>query len=152
MLSSDKNKLVDKVNTAFANIGKSNGTKMPPSTNNADSYAYDLWVSHQLVSLANKRKELAEKACIKAGIMLDKEKDPRPEGTKEVLFSGDNVAISLNVSGAATRINTDKLLAYLDTHLMEIGAPPDLLPDAVKFASSKSRPAHVFSTYLLTND
>jgi hypothetical protein len=148
MLSSDKNKLVDKVNTAFASIGKGNGTKMPPSTNNADSYAYDLWVSHQLVSLANKRKELAEKACIKAGIMLDKEKDPRPEGTKEVLFSGDNVAISLNVSGAATRINTEKLLAYLVEH----GVPNKTLDEAIASASSKSRPAHVFSTYLLTND
>ena len=148
MQSSDKNKLVDKVNTAFANIGKANGTKMPPSTNNSDSYAYDLWVAHQLVALANKRKELAEKACIKAGIMLDKEKDPRPEGTKEVLFNGDNVAISLAVSNAAMRINNEKLLAYL----AENGVPGDVLEEAIAHASSKSRPAHVFSTYLLTND
>jgi len=148
MQSSDKNKLVDKVNTAFANIGKANGTKMPPSTNNSDSYAYDLWVAHQLVSLANKRKELAEKACIKAGIMLDKEKDPRPEGTKEVLFNGDNVAISLAVSNAAMRINNEKLVAYLAEH----GVPGGILDDAIAHATSKSRPAHVFSTYLLTND
>jgi len=148
MLSSDKNKLVDKVNTAFNGIGKTNGTKMPPSTNNSDSYAYDLWVAHQLVSLANKRKELAEKACIKAGIMLDKEKDPRPEGTKEVLFNGDNVAISLAVSNAAMRINNEKLVAYLAEH----GVPGGILDDAIAHATSKSRPAHVFSTYLLTND
>ena len=148
MLSSDKNKLVDKVNTAFSNIGKVNGTKMPPSTNNSDSYAFDLWIAHQLVALANKRKELAEKACIKAGIMLDKEKDPRPEGTKEVLFTGDNVAISLAVSNAAMRINNEKLLAYLAEH----GVPGGILDEAIAHASSKSRPAHVFSTYLLTND
>ena len=148
MLSSDKNKLVDKVNTAFSNIGKANGTKMPPSTNNSDSYAFDLWIAHQLVALANKRKELAEKACIKAGIMLDKEKDPRPEGTKEVLFSGDNVAISLAVSNAAMRINNEKLVAYLAEH----GVPGSILDEAIASASSKSRPAHVFSTYLLTND
>jgi hypothetical protein len=148
MQSSDKNKLVDKVNTAFSNIGKANGTKMPPSTNNSDSYAYDLWVAHQLVSLANKRKELAEKACIKAGIMLDKEKDPRPEGTKEVLFTGDNVAISLAVNNAAMRINNEKLVAYLAEH----GVPGGILDEAIAHATSKSRPAHVFSTYLLTND
>jgi hypothetical protein len=148
MQSSDKNKLVDKVNTAFANIGKANGTKMPPSTNNSDSYAFDLWVAHQLVSLANKRKELAEKACIKAGIMLDKEKDPRPEGTKEVLFNGENVAISLAVSNAATRVNPDKLIE----ELFKRGVDSHLLNDAIANASSKSRPAHVFSTYLLTND
>jgi len=148
MQSSDKNKLVDKVNTAFANIGKVNGTKMPPSTNNSDSYAYDLWVAHQLVALANKRKELAEKACIKAGIMLDKEKDPRPEGTKEVLFNGDNVAISLAVSNAATRVDVNKVVSYL----IEKGVSIGLLDAAIANASSKSRPAHVFSTYLLTND
>ena len=148
MQSSDKNKLVDKVNTAFANIGKANGTKMPPSTNNSDSYAYDLWVAHQLVALANKRKELAEKACIKAGIMLDKEKDPRPEGTKEVLFNGDNVAISLAVSNAATRVDVNKVVSYL----IEKGVSIGIIDCAIANASSKSRPAHVFSTYLLTND
>ncbi len=146
--SSDKNKLVDKVNTAFTNIGKSNGTKMPPSTSNTDSYAYDYWVAQQLVALANKRKEQAEKAAVKAGVLLDKEKNPQPEGNKQVVYHGDNVAISLAVSNAAERVNADKLIAYLAEHDVDA----QLLNDAIANATSKSRPAHVFTTYLLTND
>jgi len=146
--SSERNKLTDAVNTKFADIGKKNGTRMPASTSNTDSYAYDLWVAQQLVALANKRKEHAEKAAIKAGVLLDKEKNPQPEGSKQVVYSGDNVAISLAVSNAATRVNTDKLIAYLAEHDVDA----QLLHDAIASASSKSRPAHVFSTYLLTND
>ena len=146
--SSERNKLTDAVNTKFADIGKKNGTRMPASTSNTDSYAYDLWVAQQLVALANKRKEHAEKAAIKAGVLLDKEKNPQPEGSKQVVYNGDNVAISLAVSNAAARISIEKLLAYLTEH----GVPGGLLDDAIANASSKSRPAHVFSTYLLTND
>jgi hypothetical protein len=146
--SSDKNKLVDKVNTAFTNIGKSNGTKMPSSTSNTDSYAYDYWVAQQLVALANKRKEQAEKAAVKAGVLIDKEKNPQPEGSKSVVYNGDIMSISLAVSNAAERVNADKLLAYL----AENGVPDDILEEAIAHASSKSRPAHVFTTYLLTND
>ena len=146
--SSERNKLTDAVNTKFADIGKKNGTRMPASTSNTDSYAYDLWVAQQLVALANKRKEHAEKAAIKAGVLLDKEKNPQPEGSKQVVYSGDNVAISLAVSNAATRVNVDKLLE----RLIFAGVNPDIIEDAVANASSKSRPAHVFSTYLLTND
>ena len=146
--SSDKNKLVDKVNTAFTNIGKSNGTKMPPSTSNTDSYAYDYWVAQQLASLANKRKEQAEKAAVKAGVLIDKEKNPQPEGNKQVVYHGDNVAISLAVSNAATRVDVDKVVSYL----IEKGVSIGIIDCAIAHASSKSRPAHVFTTYLLTND
>src|SRR5436190_7283082 len=146
--SSERNKLTDAVNTKFAAIGKANGTRMPASTSNTDSYAYDLWVAQQLVALANKRKEHAEKEAIKAGVLLDKEKNPQPEGSKQVVYHGDNVAISLAVSNAATRVNVDKVLTYLEG----CGISADLLADAKHNASSKSRPAHVFSTYLLTND
>src|SRR4029079_9203596 len=146
--SSERNKLTDAVNTKFADIGKKNGTRMPTSTSNTDSYAYDLWVAQQLVALANKRKEHAEKATIKVGVLLDKQKNPQPEGSKQVIYNGDNVAISLAVSNAAARISIEKLLAYLTEH----GVPGGLLDDAVANALSKSRPAHVFSTYLLTND
>jgi beta-phosphoglucomutase-like phosphatase (HAD superfamily) len=146
--SSDKNKLVDKVNTAFTNIGKSNGTKMPPSTSNTDSYAYDYWVAQQLASLANKRKEQAEKAAVKAGVLLDKEKNPQPEGNKQVVYHGDNVAISLAVSNAAERVNVDKFIEAL----AEAGISDHVVMAAKDKATSKSRPAHVFTTYLLTND
>jgi hypothetical protein len=149
MLSShEKNKLVDAVNTAFKKIGMSNGTKMPTSTNNQDTYAYDLWVSQQLVALANKRKLEAEKKAILAGVIFDKEKDPKPEGTKELLFHGDNVSVSVSVNAASNRVDVDKLLAYLE----DIGIESIVLDAARARATTKSRPAHVFSTFLLTKD
>lgn len=146
--SSDKNKLVDKVNTAFSNIGKKNGTMMPPSDSNLDSYAFDYWIAQQLVALAGKRKEQAEKAAVRAGVLLDKEKDPQPEGSKLVVYNGDHVAISLSVSNSAARVNTDRLVAYLAEH----GVDDALLEKAVEHATLKSRPAHVFTSYLLTNN
>jgi len=146
--SSERNKLVDKVNTAFNGIGKANGTKMPQSTNNLDTYAYDLWVAHQLVALANKRKLLAEKQAVLSGVMIDKEKDPRPEGTNDVLFTGDNVSVTLKVSNAANRVDSTVFFNYL----ADKGVPHELLIAALNEASTKSRPAHVFTTFLLTND
>jgi hypothetical protein len=146
--SSDKNKLIDKINTAFSNIGKSNGTRLPTSSNNRDPIAWDLFVAQHVTSLANKRKEAAERAAVRAGVINDKEKDPRPAGTKDMIYSGEQMAVLLSVNTAAERINAAKVYDYLLDH----GVDADLLNKAMLQATTHARPPHVYSAYILTAD
>jgi hypothetical protein len=147
MSTRTKNKLTDAVNTCFAKIGSANGTKMPPSERNDEPIAYELWLAHHLASLANKRKQQAEASAVAAGIINDKEKEPKPAGTREVLYNGNVVSVQLEVRQPSTRVDADKLLNYLTQRGVNI----KLLQEAVAQASSETRPAHVFSTMLITD-
>jgi hypothetical protein len=148
MSSRQRNTLVDKLNTSFAKLGTANGTVMPKSTSNLEPIAWNLWCAHHLATLANKRKERAEADAVKAGVIIDKEKDPQPAGTRTVLYNGDLVSVALEVRQPATRVSTDKVIEYLANH----GVPGGLLDDAVAHATSTTRPAHVFSTMLITDE
>ena len=147
MSTRTKNKLTDAVNTCFAKIGTTNGSKMPPSSRNDESIAYELWVAHHLTSLANKRKVAAEALAAREGIINDKERDPRPAGTKEVIYNGDVVSVQLEVRQPATRVDAEKLLDFLTTK----GVNLKWLQEARQHASTEMRPAHVFSTMLITD-
>ena len=78
--SRTKNVLVDKINVSFAGIGKTNGTRMPKSERNDEGEAYELWIAQHVLSLATKRKEQAETAAVKAGVIIDKAKNPQEPG------------------------------------------------------------------------
>jgi hypothetical protein len=142
-----KTQLVDKVNTCFTNIGITNGAKMPRSGDNREPIAWELWLGYHLARLASKRKANAEDAAVKAGLILDKEANPRPSGTKEVLFNGELVSISLEVRKASTRVDVDKLIAFLASKKI----PAALLTEAVDYATFETRPAHVFDPVLITD-
>jgi hypothetical protein len=143
-----KNKLVDMMNMSFTNIGHTTGMKMPKSDNNNEHAAWELFVAQHLLSMATKRKDTAEKDAIAAGVIIDKEKAPKPEGTREVIYNGDVVSISLEVRTGGTRVSVNVMSDYL----AEKGVPQKLLMEAMAFATSKSRPAHVFTSMLITND
>jgi hypothetical protein len=143
-----KNKLIDGINLAFASIGHTAGMKMPKSERNDEPAAWELFVAQHVLSLANKRKDNAEKDAIAAGVIIDKEKNPKPEGTREVIYNGDVVSIALEVRTAATRVSVNVLCDYLS----EKGVSQKLLMEAMAFATDKSRAAHVFTTMLITND
>ena len=147
MLSTtDKNKLIDKINTVFATIGKGNGTRMPTSQDNQEPVAWELFVAKHLDSLAGKRKDAAEKAAVRAEVIVDKETNPQPEGTKTVEYTGENVQVLLSVKTGATRVDASKVHAYL----LSKGVDKGLLDDAITHATTKNRPAHEFSAFLLT--
>ena len=137
-------KLTNAINKAFDKIGKANGTDMPKSPNNADPIAYEYHVASQLERIAKKRRELAEGACIKSGVLFDKEKQPRVSGTKESVFIGDVVVINLEVKGAAARVDAKLLI----DELREAGVDGELLDRAVEVSTKHNRPAHQFSTML----
>jgi hypothetical protein len=145
--SRTKNKIVDLINTTFASLGHANGMRMPKSGNNLEPYAWDLWLAHHVLSLATKRKEQAEKAAIAAGVIIDKEKHPRPGGTREVVFNGDVVSVSLEVRYPSARVDAVKMAEYLTAH----GVSSTVVSDAMSHATTMTKPAHVFSTMLITN-
>ena len=143
-----KNKLVDSMNVVFTNIGHAAGMKMPKSERNDESAAWELFVAQHLMSMATKRKDTAEKDAIAAGVIIDKEKDPKPEGTREVIYNGDVVSIALEVRAAGSRVAANIMMDYLASK----GVSQKLLAEALAAATTKSRPAHVFTTMLITND
>ena len=142
-----KNKLVDAINTSFAALGNANGMRMPKSASNKEPAAWELWVSHHVLALANKRREQAEKEAILAGVIFDKDKNPRSGGTREVLYSGDVVSVALEVRNGSTRVNPVAFQEYLRNH----GVSAKLLKEAEEAATTTTKPAHVFSTMLITN-
>jgi hypothetical protein len=143
-----KNKLIDAINLSFASIGHTPGMKMPKSERNDEPAAWELFVAQHVLSLANKRKDNAEKDAIDAGVILDKEKNPKPEGTREVIYNGDVVSIAVEVRKAATRVSVNVLCDYLAGK----GVSQKLLMEAMKVATDKSKAAHVFTTMLITSD
>jgi hypothetical protein len=139
---------MDTINTVFASIGNANGMRMPKSTNNLEPLAWDLFIARHVLSLAEKQKEKAETAAVKAGVIIDKTKNPKPAGTREVVYNGDIVSIMLEVRSGAERVSTTRLVAYLEGK----GVSRSLLDEAVKAATDISRAAHVFTPILITSE
>lgn len=142
-----KNKLIDVINTTFASLGNANGMRMPRSGNNLEPLAWDLFVAKHLFSLAEKRKDSAEWAAVKAGLIIDKEKNPKPPGTREVIYNGDIVSISLEVRSGSMRVNAKIMREYL----ISKSVSQKLIDEAEAAASTATRPAHVFTPILITN-
>lgn len=143
-----KNKIVDTMNTVFASIGNANGMRMPKSEDNRESLAWDFHIAKHVLSLAEKRKARAEEALVKAGILPDKEKNPLPAGTREIVFTGDSVSLMVEVRNAGPRVNAEKLLEYLRDH----GVKQALLDEAAEQATTYPRPPHMFSAMWVTSD
>ena len=64
-----------------------------------------------------------------------------------MVYNGDVVSINLEVRQPAVRVDVEELLEYLrDKHVSD-----RLLAEAREHASTKSKAAHVFSTFLITD-
>lgn len=140
----DRNKLIDKINTVFRSIGNTNGTSMPATTSNNALAAWDLFIAQHLAALAGKRKEQAEAGAIVAGVIIDKDKDPREPGTRERIYTSDVVDVLLDVRHPSKRVDVDKVVEYLANH----GVKQSLLDEALWGATKMTKPAHVFTTIL----
>lgn len=145
--SKAKNRLIDNINVAFSRIGNTNGTQMPESFDNKEPIAWDLFVAQHLRSLADKRKEAAEKAAAQAGVINDKDTNPLPQG-RAVLHAGDVVVVQVEVRKPTERVNVDKLIGYLTRN----GVKPSLLDEALIMASTTTKPAHVYTSALVTDE
>ncbi len=138
-----KNKLMDTINTTFASIGRTNGMRMPRNQSNLATYAWDYFVACHLASMARKRKDEAERAAVLAGVLFDADKEPKPEGSKGVVYN-DDVNIVYEVRKGSPRVSVDKMADYL----AKKGVRPEVLAEAREAATTWTKPAHMFTAYL----
>jgi hypothetical protein len=141
-----KNKLVDSINTCFASIGHAAGMKMPKCESNLAPAAWEYFVAKHVYSLAGKRKDAAEKAAIEAGVIFDSEKTPHQPG-REMTFNGEIIAIALQVREGSERVN----VVAFEAQLRILGVKQSIIDKAREAATTTSRPAHIFTPYLVTD-
>lgn len=142
-----KNRLMDAINTSFGNIGHASTMRMPRNESNKAPYAWEYFVSCHLASLANKRKDQAEKAAIRAGVLIDKERNPQPPGTREVIYN-DDVSILVEVRAPSERVDVDDMMEYL----IKAGVKESVVYAAREKAVKLNRPAHVFLANLVAEN
>lgn len=99
------------VQRAFSKIGKSNGSSPPESTSNTFSVAYELFVSKDLKSQAEKRYEAAKKDAIDKGV-LDMEK--AVEGMEVNTYSSEHFDVALKKSAGSMMIDKTALANNLN--------------------------------------
>lgn len=134
------------INDAFAAIGTTTVTKMPPSKSNTEPLAWEYHVAGQLARIAEARKKKAVKAAVKAGIMFDPEKDPLVVGTDKLVYAGDVIEISVAVTTPASRLDSDALIDDLE----QAGVARKLLDKLVAKHTHENRAPHKFTSSLIT--
>lgn len=145
-----RNVIVDKVNDGFRAIGRTLAeTKLPRSMgNSASPIAYEYWLSGHLASYANKRKEAAERAMVMHKFIPDKEKNPKEEGWKGQVYSDAAVAVNLEVRMSSARVDHKMMAEFL----VSKGIRTDLIDEAIEHATKMTRPAHVFTAFLISEE
>lgn len=120
------------VQKAFSNIGKTNGSKPPESANNTFAEAYELFVSKDLKSMAEKRYEQAKKNAERVGV-LDMSK--AVEGSEITTYQSEHMDISLKTAQGGSMLDRTQL----KNHLMVGLKMSDAEAEAVIEAGSKPR-------------
>lgn len=102
------------VQKSFSNIGKTNGSKAPEDSSNTFSAAFELFVSKELKSMAEKRYDMAKKAAFEQGI-LDESKVI--EGAEVNTYQSEFFDIGMKQSASSATL--DKTL--LSNNLQKAG-------------------------------
>lgn len=136
----------DAITESFALIGHDNGSLMPRSKDNREPMAWELHVAKLLKRLAEAREKRAVTAAVKAGVMFDHEKAPKPVGTHEIVFTGEVVEVAVDVTTAATKLD----IAGLIVDLERAGLTGKAIKRMVDKNTSENRAPHKFTTSLIT--
>jgi hypothetical protein len=100
------------VQKAFSSIGKKNGSSAPESSSNTFSAAWELFVSKELKSAAEKRYDEAKKTAQEQGV-LDMEK--AVEGAEVNTYSSEHMDIALKTSASSSTLDKTALKNKLQT-------------------------------------
>lgn len=141
--------LMDNINVAFDSIGETfPKTQMPKCTANNAKEAWDYFMAKYLLARAEKRKEKAEQKAIKAGVLFDRDKNPRAPGQHGQVFNGEVIGVMLEVRNGAERVNVGDMIE----HLISVGKVKESVVFAARDAATKKmKDAHVFTPYILTD-
>lgn len=100
------------IQKAFSKIGTANGSSAPESGDNRFGTAYELFVSKELKSMAEKRYEAAKEKAELEGV-IDKEK--AVEGAEVGVYSSEHFDIALKTSSSSLQLDKTKLKNNLMT-------------------------------------
>lgn len=100
------------IQKSFSKIGKSNGSSAPESTDNRFSAAYELFVSKELKSAAEKRYEIAKQAAKDQGII---DEEQAVEGAEVNTYSSEFFDVGLKKSAGSWTLDKTKLSNNLQT-------------------------------------
>jgi len=98
------------IQKALSNIGKKNGSAPPQSTSNAFGVAYELFVSNELRSAANKRYDVAKELAKEAGV-IDEEK--LIEGAEIATHSNEFFDVTMKQASSSNTVDKTKLKSQL---------------------------------------
>jgi hypothetical protein len=134
------------IEKAFASIGVSAATAMPPSRRNAEPVAWEYLVATALDRLATTRQGKALRAAINAGIIFDPAKAPRAAGTVETVYAGDVVTIGVSVGTPRTSLD---FAAFVDA-LVKKNVDRAVIEKATAANTHPTRAPHAFNAKLVT--
>jgi hypothetical protein len=147
MSSKVKARIIDTINTTLSSIGRDKTTK-PAMKSNTSPIAWEFFVVDHLKKMIAARAKEAQRAAITAGVIFDNEKFPKESGTNETVYSDEFVSVHLTVNQSGTKVNTNKLLAYLAANKVDEA----LLQRAIDSATEATKPAHRFAPSLIVSD
>jgi len=98
------------IQKALSNIGKKNGSAPPQSESNSFGVAYELFVSSELRSAANKRYDVAKALAAEAGI-IDEEK--LIEGAEIATHCNEYFDVTMKQAAASSSVDKTKLKSQL---------------------------------------
>ena len=147
MRTAQANALTAGIGAAFAAIGVQSPTTMPKSPRNGEPFAYEYHVASLLARLAEARKRKAVSEAVKAGVMFDPDKTPRPVGTDALVYAGDVVEISVSVTTPTTKVDMEAFLADISK---KHKVPADKLAALLVQHTHKNRAPHQFKSTIVT--
>lgn len=146
MLSAtEANLLRSKINKAIDNIGKTNGTKLPPVKNNTEYAAQQYWLWSHIARMVDAHKKHATTMAIETGVIFDHNKAQQPVGTDKLVYRSDSIVVTLKVANPSTRVDLDELIR----ELRKKGVKQQVLDDAVKAATKTNKAPHYFTATLV---
>jgi len=126
---------------------KANRSKTRAATNDVQHAA--AWEYHE-ASLALRADEVrrtkAQAAAVKAGVLPDHLKFPRPVGTNEVVYADGVLVISVTVFAPIAGVDH---AGYVED-LLKAGVKPALIKRLDKKHRTETRPAHKFTSSLVS--
>jgi hypothetical protein len=149
MSSRVANRIKDSINTQFASIGHDKATSPPKVQSNLAPIAWEYYAAQHLKALASGRFKQACSLAIRSKIIFDHERYPKPPGTNDLIYNGDQIGIWVEVRSPGMRVDVDKLLAYLEA---QGNVPREVLDKARIEATLPNKAAHVFRSSINTND
>lgn len=130
-------KVTNAIQKRLEGLGKTNGTAMPASSLNTESYAFQLYVAMTVKSFGDKLYKCAKEEAKQAGVITFEGRTPGDPPT--IVFDGEHVAVTCQLRNPAKRIDHVKL----KTLMRKSGMSEEQVSALMEAATVTNKPAEV---------